>query len=149
MYNIKRIFTQYWEILKQDLHLTNVIPDRPNMVFRKPRDLKSCIAPSRVRPLRKTKTISIWTSLFNQKGYYYCGVANCEACQFIWHRKNKLTGTDGKMHSIHQFINCGLQYVIYGLFYVGQTSHSLRIRFGDHKMDFPKGFDKLVCPNSL
>lgn len=140
-FDIQRAIQKNWNILKQDPILNSILPPKPEVVFRKAKDLRGLIAPSRVRkPLNQTKTpTDRWTSLFDQKGNYKCGIRNCGACPFMAHRKKEVTGTDGRNHKIGQFINCGTPYVIYGLIcpcgllYVGRTTRPLRTRFSEHK----------------
>ncbi|XP_073465187.1 low affinity immunoglobulin gamma Fc region receptor II-like [Aquarana catesbeiana] len=68
--DIQRVIQKNWNILKQDPILNPVLPSKPEVVFQKAKDLRSLIAPSRVRkPLNQTKTpTGRWTSLFDQKG---------------------------------------------------------------------------------
>lgn len=48
------------------------MPEKPNFIFRKPWDLRSVVAPSKVQkvkgPLDSSQTV--WTSIFDQKGSY-------------------------------------------------------------------------------
>lgn len=110
-------------------------------MFRKSKDLRSLIAPSRVQkpPNQIRTTISPWTTLFDQKRNFKCGVRNCGACAFMSQRKKEVIGSDGHTHKISQFINCGTSYLVYGLvcprglLYVGRTIRPLRTRFSEHK----------------
>lgn len=140
-FDIQRAIEKNWNILKQDPILNPVLPPKPVVVFRKSKDLRSLIAPSRVRkPQNQTKTpTGNWASIFDQKGNYKCGTKNCGACAFMAHRKKEIMGSDGQYHKIKQFINCGTSYVVYGLIcpcgllYVGRTIRPLRTRFSEHK----------------
>lgn len=55
------------------------------------------------------------------------------------HGKKEVLGSDGHIHRISQFINCGTSYLVYGvvclcgLLYVGRTIRPLRTRFNEHK----------------
>lgn len=56
---------------------------------------------------------------------------------FMWHRKKIVEGKDGRIHQLKQFINCGTEYVVYGIIcpcgrlYVGRTSHPMRVRIAN------------------
>lgn len=66
-FEIQNIFKRNWNILQHDPVLGNILPDQPNIVFRKPHDLRSLVAPSRVK-ISTNKPTSIWSTIFDQKG---------------------------------------------------------------------------------
>lgn len=141
-FEIQHVLQKNWKILRQDPVLKDILPERPEVVFRKPMDLRGLIAPSRVRKEKKNDKLSLanpWLTIFEQTGNYKCGVKNCGSCIFMLHRKREFVGLDGRIFKIKQFINCGTNYVVYalicpcGLLYVGRTIRPLRVRFGEHK----------------
>lgn len=48
-WQIKNTLQKYWPILLQDLALTNILPKRPNTLFRRARNNKNRIAPSKLK----------------------------------------------------------------------------------------------------
>lgn len=150
-FEIQSIIKKNWNILKHDPVLGKTLPDHPNIVFRKPQDLRSLIAPSRVKTSTSKPTNS-WATIFDQKGCYRCGIKNCGTCMYMWHRKKTVVGRDGKIHPIKQFINCGTEYVVYGIvcpcgrLYVGRTQRPMRVRIGEHKCGIINLRDKYPVP---
>lgn len=145
---IQRIFKKNWKILESDLFLKTCLSSHPNLVFRRPKDLRSIIAPSRVKKSKNRGLNNLWTIIFDQKGSYRCGSANCGNCAHLCHRKKDVIGVNGRCHEIKQFISCGTPYVIYGLIcscglmYVGRTSRQIRTRMNEHRSSISIEKDK-------
>lgn len=80
-----------------------------------------------------------WSSIFDQKGSYKCGLPNCGTYAHMSHRKKEVTGINNRTHRTKLFNNCGTSYMIYGLMcpcgllYVGWTSCALRVRIREYK----------------
>lgn len=117
LYNIKAFAIKqiHWEILGYPslwFCLSNSIPERPN-IFRRPKNLRGYLPPSRVQS--QILVSPGWSGVFNQKSSYRCGVSNCGACHYMWHRKRSVTG-NCQTYTIQQLINGETQFVVYCLF---------------------------------
>lgn len=64
---IQKIFRKNWKILKRDPVLKNSLTSHPNLIFRRPKDLRSMIAPSRVKRTRTKGLNKVWTTVFDQR----------------------------------------------------------------------------------
>lgn len=71
---------------------------------------------------------------------------------YMWHRKKTVVGRDGRVHKLKQFMNCGTQYIVYGIvcpcgrLYVGRTQRPMRVRIGEHKCGIINLRDKYPVP---
>lgn len=145
-YDIKKIMTKHWEVLKNDRVLGLALPDHPQVIFRGVPPLKLQVtsnildAPSRVSFFQKSK------------GFFPCWkFAVCysnknkdwKMCQF----KSNVTA---RVYDINTFITWTSQNVVYllicpcGLQYVGHTIRAMNVRIKDHVDNIKKGLPKHV-----
>lgn len=146
---MEKIFTKHWSILREDPHLKPTISDKPLVTYRRAKNIKAQIAPSKVKTARPT--VSAPLTFFNIKGMYQCRKPLCLTCAHVTHRQKDFHHK-GKLYVIPDFFNCGSDYVVYcltcpcGLLYVGRTIRPLRKRFGEHRNLVEKGIDKHSVP---
>lgn len=135
---IKRAVQKHWPILGQDNTLGKILPNKPQVVFRRAKNVKSLIAPSRLKDKQSLNMQNI-PQFFNITGCYRCKGIKCKACKFISRGQKSFSCKDGRTFYIKQFICCNTQFVIYGLrcpcgyLYVGRTVRAMRTRFGEQR----------------
>lgn len=133
---MKSIFKSHWNILLEDPLLKPSLSTVPKIKYRKPKNIKSRIAPSKLKTA-KTKTTPSLTFL-SIKDMYQCKKLQCLTCSFVTHHQKSFT-TKGKTYSLNDFYNCCSEFVVYcvtcpcGLLYVGCTIRTLHKRFREHK----------------
>lgn len=146
---IKKAVQKHWPILGQDKALGKVLPNKPRVVFRRANNVKSLIAPCRLKDKQNLKMQSI-PQFFYIIGCYKCKSTKCKACRFISHGQKSFNSKDGHSFYIKQF--CGTQFVVYGLrcpcgyLYVGRTVQAMRTRFGEHRRFIEKKIEKYSVP---
>lgn len=134
---IQKIIQKNWHLLLQDPKLGPILPQIPKVCFRKARNFKNILAPSKL----KTGNIEKDTSLkFNNlKGVFGCKKPRCLTCQFIHYGQESFSDQSGQKYPISQFLTCSHDFVIYGLtcsckkVYVGRTIRPVRKRIGEHR----------------
>ena len=149
---IKRALQKHWPILQQDAALGRVLPKKPKVVFRRASNVKSLVAPSKIKSMKCHNRASNIPVLFNMVGFNKCKQSRCKACAFMQHGKSSFTSVAGHTYNIKQFISCGTQFVVYGLrcpcglIYVGRTVRAMRTRFGEHRRFIEQKKDKHSVP---
>lgn len=137
----EKVLADHWTILLQDPFLKPFIPDRPQVTYRRAPNLKTKIAPSKIRSRRTVLDKPILLPLI---GMFQCR----KTCQYIQHGKKSFT-TKGVTHTLKDFYNCSSDFVVYGLtcpcglLYVGHTIQALRTRFGEHRRSIESDIDPL------
>lgn len=145
---MEKILASHWPILLEDPHLRTTVDTKPKVAYRKSRNIKSKIAPSRIKPTQPTSSP---LTLIPLRGMYQCKKPLCLTCQFIQHGQKTFT-VKGKNYTLKEFYNCSTDFVIYcltcpcGLIYVGRTIRALRARFGEHRRFIEKGRDHHSVP---
>lgn len=144
---IEHIFQKHWSILQEDPNLKAIIANQPLISYYCARNLKTQIAPSKIKP--KSPTASSPLSFFNIKGMYQCRKALCLTCKHVTHGQ-KVFQSKGKCYTIPEFYTCSSEFVYCmscpcSLFYVVLTICTFCTRFGEHKCfveadSFPKHF---------
>lgn len=123
-----KIFFKHWNILKSDLKLSPILSHCPKTVFRKSKNVKNYIAPSKL-PLVQTATI------FQQ----FTNISHIE--RHVQMQKTKLPDLrlchswaailQRPTYHIKEFFTCSTSFVVYcthcccGMQYVGRTVKSL------------------------
>lgn len=49
-HEVRRIICKYWDVLKQDVHLKGVLPDKPKIVFKRAPNLRDKLVHNVVEP---------------------------------------------------------------------------------------------------
>lgn len=146
---MEHILKKHWPILQADPHLKASIPDRPLVSYRRARNLKNNIAPSKIQ--KSSTTPSAPLTFLNIKGMFQCRKKSCLTCKHVTHGLKEFS-TKGQKYTIPDFFNCSTEFVIYcmscpcGLLYVGRTIRTLRKRFGEHRRFVEAGNDKRSVP---
>uniref|UniRef100_A0A8C5WDY6 Reverse transcriptase domain-containing protein n=1 Tax=Leptobrachium leishanense TaxID=445787 RepID=A0A8C5WDY6_9ANUR len=142
---IKKTFKKYWHILKKDKDLGSILGDKPRIIFRGARNIKTKLVRS------KFERKKVVPNHFNLKeGFYQCG--QCLACRSTGNTKtlseNFLNKKIGKEVKIKGILTCCTKNVIYllecpcGLQYVGRTSRALNIRISEHVRNIRNQYEK-------
>lgn len=137
--NLGAAFRKHWHILTEDPLLRSVLPDRPNIIYRRAPTLRSKITGSYLE--HKTPNETTQSDLTGNKlvGFHYCG--RCVGCQQVDSRTKKLTFKKDTMveeFKIKDFLTCTSDFVVYaiqcpcGLLYIGRTTRPLKIRIREH-----------------
>ena len=124
-----------------------VLPEKPLLSFRRPRNLKDHLVRSKLRNLE-----------YSDRGMNKCGKRRCQVCNYI------ITGTEftstvtGGIYHINHAFNCDSKEVVYlitckycNLQYVGNAVTQFRLRFNNHKsslLRFCKG-QRGICGQGL
>lgn len=146
---MENILAKHWCILLGDPFLGSSLTQLPKVSYRRAKNIKSRIAPSKIRKVPLTPASHI--PLIPLVGMYQCRKKLYLTCKFVDHGQKNFTVKD-KTYTIKDFYNCSSEYVVYcltcpcGLFYVGRTIRPLRQRFGEHRRFIEKGWDKHSVP---
>ena len=103
--------------------------------FRRSKNLKELLAPSRFKTAEEGQTIQ------QSNGCFKCERNRCDLCRnFFVESKSFLSLQTGKKYTIHSRLSCDSKNVIYlvsckkcRLQYIGSTTTDFRIRFRNHK----------------
>lgn len=145
---MENVLKKHWNILSQDPHLKSILPNQPKVTYRRAPNLKSKIAPSR---LRSTAPIHKSLELIPLVGMFQCKKARCKTCDFVKHGRKSFKHK-GKVYPLEGFYNCSSDHVVYaltcpcGLLYIGRTIQPLRQRFGKHRRLIEGGKDLHSVP---
>ena len=93
--NMEKILAAHWPILVEDPHLITTIETKPKVAYRKCRNIKSKIAPSKSKN-KLVQPISSQLVLIPLRGMYQCKKPLCLTCQFI-HHGQKMFSVKGKL----------------------------------------------------
>ncbi|OCU00126.1 hypothetical protein XELAEV_18005911mg, partial [Xenopus laevis] len=132
--DIYQILCKHWHILEQDRDLRKIIGNKPQVTYRRSKNLRDKLVQSHFTHSGK----STWLSNRNN-GCYRCG--DCLACLFVIKTTIFLGREDIAKYSIKQFINCKMRGVIYvmeckcGKRYVGKSKREFRRRILEHGGD--------------
>ncbi|CAH2285173.1 Hypothetical predicted protein, partial [Pelobates cultripes] len=141
-HKINKIVTKYWPILKEDPILSQILPNRPKMVYRGCKNLKQILVKSSLRTQPPTHFLN------KNKGFYGCG--SCLACRETNSTKRHITSftyKDKKEFTIKDQLTCFSKCVIYilkcpcNLIYVGRTIRCLHTRIAEHVRNIKKGLE--------
>lgn len=142
---VRRIICKYWSVLKQDIHLRDMLPDKPKIVFKRAPNLRDKLVHNVVEP-PPLKPKMFW----DVKGFYGCG--RCYSCVRIPDNNRRvkefLNPMNGLSYTIRDFISCDTIGVVYALkcpcnlIYVGRTTRALKDRIEEHVRCIHKGSDK-------
>ncbi|XP_072010910.1 uncharacterized protein [Engystomops pustulosus] len=128
---VKKILDNNWNILMAETRLKTHIAQRPRLIAKRATNLKDNLMRSH---FQRTKTsLNCGTRI---TGSYACG--ECMICPLMRPTKQVTNPKSNKIFTLHNYINCKSQNVIYGLIcpcekiYVGQTTQQLRKRVQQH-----------------
>lgn len=136
------IIKKYWEVLKMDPELQEIVPLKPQVTYRRGRSIRDRMVHSHyVRPKAK----GTWLDR-RPTGTFRCG-KDCVACPYVCQGKTFVTLGSTKEYNQYHFANCVTSGVVYlctcecPLSYVGKTKRQLRRRIGEHLGDIRHGRD--------
>lgn len=132
---MEKILSRHWHILREDPHLKTTVSDCPLVTYRRARNIKAKIAPSKTKTSRPIRSIPL--TFFGIKGMYQCKKPLCLTCAHVTHRQKYLF----RKGYVVYFLTCPCS-----LFYVGRTIRTLRKRFGEHRNLVEQGKDKRSVP---
>lgn len=140
---IKKLIQRHWHLLSNDQVLKDLLPDKPQVVFKGASSLGNKIAPSIQDPPREHRHF-----FQNLTGYYQC--KKCQVCSLDSCRDRKISGFVSTSTScsfqVKPFITCSSEGVVYliqcpcGLKYVGRTKRALQVRLNEHIGNIRRGF---------
>ncbi|XP_075452819.1 uncharacterized protein LOC142493147 [Ascaphus truei] len=139
---ISKVFNKHWGILQRDPILQSILPDKPQIVYKKAQNLKSQLAPSCPK---KHQGLGQTMCLKELKGYFPC--KKCIGCSYGSKCKEFKSNVTGKSFEIRSFINCKSNFCIYllecpcKLQYVGRTGRPLKRRFVEHVYNIKNGLE--------
>ena len=135
------IFKKYWYILGEDRHLGEILTNQPRFTYRRAPNFGEQVVLKILDPPNH-RILKI-----DFKGFFSCRKCICCRTVKIHNRgKRQITGSDGSIFDINEFITCNTTHVVYllwcpcGLLYVGRTKRLLRIRTAEHLANIKKGF---------
>lgn len=92
--HIGRILEKHWYVLKSDPDPRDLIPSKPNMIFRRAQTIKNLLTPSNIKKCIKKSQIA--TNTPKKPGSYRCHKSKCLCCNSIINNqstfKSKSTG---------------------------------------------------------
>lgn len=138
---VRDIINTFWPILKRDPIVSDLIMDKPSIVYRRGRNIGDFVVHSHYTPPPQEGT---WLTR-QVLGTYRCG--GCKACQYIWKTKTTYNHRTGIEYQSRYFANCKTPGVVYlarcdcPLFYVGKTTRELRRRILEHIGDIQHSRD--------
>lgn len=123
---------RHWPLLLQDEHLLPVLPNKPKFAYRKAPDIKSKVAPSKLKkkPLPLGQSIPTFLAI---SGMYQCRKPLCKTCRFVRHGQRDFS-VKGKTYPLKGFHTCSTDHV-------GRTIRPLCKRFGEHCPFITEGLD--------
>lgn len=144
-HEVRRIICKYWSVLKQDIHLKDVLPDKPKIVFKRAPNLRFRLVHNVVdSPPPKPKMF------LDLEGFYSCG--RCYSCIRIPDNTRRVkefsNPRNDLSYKIRDFISCDTVGVVYALkcpcnlIYVGHTTRALKDRIEEHVRHIRNGSDK-------
>lgn len=142
----RNILDKFWDILRSDPDLEDVITHRPQVTFRKGRSLRDRLIHSHYSQKKKEGT---WLDR-QPIGTFRCG-SNCIACPRIHQGKKIVSSNTGRIFYQRHFSNCKTSGVIYLCTcscpqdYVGKTTRQFRRRIGEHLGDIKHKRDTSVA----
>ncbi|XP_075423902.1 uncharacterized protein LOC142464305 [Ascaphus truei] len=137
---IGRILNKHWDILKCDPHLGPHLLDKASIVFRKARNMKNILAPTKIN----NNHLSALSHL-RPAGNHRCGRTRCITCSHLSTSDQFVSFVKGNTHSVLGSITCISMYIIYmltcgcGKQYVGRTMRPLSARFLEHRRSIVNG----------
>lgn len=143
---VQKIIRKYWNVLKQDVHLKEILPEKPKIIFKRAPNLRDRLVHNVVEPPLQ-KPSMFW----DLKGFYGCG--RCYSCVRVPGNNRRLkeftNPRNNHSYTIRDFISCDTIGVVYALkcpcnyIYVGRTIRALKDRLEEHVRNICKGSDKL------
>ncbi|XP_075462091.1 protein-arginine deiminase type-2 isoform X2 [Ascaphus truei] len=139
---ITTIIKKHWSILLGDVKLKNILPQHPQIVFKKADNLKLKLSPS--CPFNQVKSRNT-TWLKELNGYFLCN--KCIGCKYGQKCKDFKSNITGISFPIRSFITCRSPFVVYllecpcGLQYVGRTGRPLKRRLAEHVFNIKRGLE--------
>ena len=135
---LQRTVGKHTPLLRTD-HLQQAIPERHQVVYRRPKNLRDLLVRADVKPAHtppgaKTNVVK-W-------GTTRCEARGCKTCPTICAADSIKCHTTGKVHPVRVSATCKTTDVIYvisclkcGKQYVGETSQALHLRMNGHRSD--------------
>ena len=143
--DVEKLIKRHWHILKEDRHLKSILPEKPNIVYKRAPTIKDILVKNVVDPPPKSGY-----TFFNTKGFVPCKY--CYACKHSKGPQKKRTEFisthTNECHIINDFISCHTEGVVYvlqcscNLQYVGRTKRALMVRIKEHVVNIENGFPK-------
>ena len=137
--NISKIFKRNLHLLESTDQLKNIFSSKRIVTaYRRPKNLKEILAPSK---LRETIAINTNNSSNDRVGCFKCNSGRCDLCKNYLQGSVKFTSFATKrFYHIKQELSCKSKNVIYlvscnkcKLQYVGSTRNEFKVRFRNHK----------------
>ncbi|KAJ1169165.1 hypothetical protein NDU88_001071, partial [Pleurodeles waltl] len=128
---LQKCMNKHWHVLTADPYLKGIISDTSVLTYCRGRTLKNILCPS----YRAAHQQENWLTSCN-KGFYKCG--HCGMCRLSKSGISTFKSLAGDQFRINYNITCDSKFIIYmitckcGLYYVGSTIRSLRIRVSEH-----------------
>lgn len=101
--NITKVMNKHWHVLQSNPNLGLLLPEAPQVVFRRASMLKNMVALS-ISKSRCDKSTNIRGYFENRVGIFQCKKRGCLTCQSIPHSHPSITDRRGKDYAIRQFI---------------------------------------------
>lgn len=142
---VEKIINKYWDVLKQDVHLRDTLPNKPNIVYKRAPSLRDKLVHNVVEP-----PLSRPKMFWDLKGFYGCG--RCYTCIRVPTNTKRVKEFQhphtNHIYTIRDFISCNTVGVVYAVkcpcdfLYIGRTTRALKDRMEEHVRNIRKGFDK-------
>ncbi|XP_075448365.1 uncharacterized protein LOC142490239 [Ascaphus truei] len=138
---IKNILNKHWGILLNDPIIGKNLPPKIPVIFQKARNIKSIVAPSRLKKFSNT----VQTNKNVKNGNFLCNRSRCLTCKHLKKTESVTSHSNGSVHQIKGHINCLSTHIVYaitcpcGLQYIGRTKRALCIRFLEHRRNIIHG----------
>ena len=136
--SINGVISKHFHLLQSSPKFNELFP--PNSIissFRRPKNLKEILAPSKRRNHQQHST----TTISSLPGCFRCNKLRCDLCKnFLVNSKTFSSAQTDKIYQVRQRLSCNSTNVIYlvhcikcNLQYVGSTTTEFKVRFRNHK----------------
>ena len=136
--SINRVISKHFHLLQSSPKLNELFPPKSIISsFRRPKNLKEILAPSKRRNHQQHST----TTISSLPGCFRCNKIRCDLCKnFLVNSKTFSSAQTDKIYQVRQRLSCNSTNVIYlvhcikcNLQYVGSTTTEFKVRFRNHK----------------
>lgn len=93
--DIEQIIPDNWNMLRCDQHLATLLPEHPQIMFRRANNIRNSISPSRLHD-NSVKAQGSRTFL-SISWYYQCGKPWCKTCSHVRHGLHSFEGPNGSL----------------------------------------------------
>ena len=150
--NLNNVIKKYYPILTATEHCQEAFKDTLLLAYRCPKNLRDFLVKAKLRQSPPNNTNL-------PKKVTCCNDGHCHTCKFIGHGTSSYTfHNTGEQRKILQNLSCSSNNLVYLINckhcikkdptlpcqYTGQTCHTLRERFGEHRLVIENNIDESI-----